>query len=75
MFKGQKIYPVCYRIYLNLKFEDHVRAKTYNCLWDSRINRWYFHEDEYMKSGIKTDILLHNELCPYMILNDTVQFV
>jgi len=75
MFKGQKTYPVCYRIYLNIKYEHHVRAKKYNCLWDSRINKWYFHEYDYEKSGIKSNIILHEELCPYMILNDVVVFV
>jgi hypothetical protein len=75
MFKGKKIYSVCYRIYLNLKYEDHVRAKTYNCLWDSRINKWYFHDDDYEKSCIKTDTVMHKELCPHMIVNGEVNCI
>lgn len=75
MFKGQKIYSVSCRIYLDIKFEDHVRAKSYKCLWDSRIHQWYFHEDDYVKSGIKRDTLLHNELSPYMIIDNVIHFV
>ena len=75
MFKGQKTYPACDRIYLNIKYGEHVRAKSYNCLWDSRINKWYFHEDDYDKSGIKIDTALREELSPYMMLNDTVMMV
>jgi hypothetical protein len=75
MFIGKKTYPVYYRIYLNIKFEEHVRAKSYNCLWDSRIKKWYFNEEDYVKSGIKLDAELHKELCPYMILNNAVVLV
>jgi len=75
MFKGEKMYPVCYRIYLNFKYEDSVRAKSFGCLWDSRQNKWYFHKDNYLKSGIKYSTVLHGELCPYMILNDTITYV
>ena len=69
MLKGEKIYPVCYRIYLNLNYGDSVRAKSFGCLWDSRQNKWYFHEDNYLKSGIKYSTTLHAELSPYMILD------
>lgn len=75
MFKGVKIYPVCYRIYLELQYEDSVRAKSYGCLWDSRLNKWYFHENNYVKSGIKYNPVLRTELRPYMILNNTVTYV
>ena len=69
MFKGEKIYPVCYRIYLSLNYGDSVRAKSFGCLWYSRQNKWYFHEDNYLKSGIKYSTTLHAELCPYMFLD------
>ena len=75
MFKGGKIYTVTYRIYLELKYEESSRAKSYGCLWDSRIHKWYFYEDDYMKSGIKNNSVLRKELCPYMILNDTNNYV
>jgi len=75
MFIGQKIYPVWYRIYLHLNFEHLERAKSYGCLWDSHIHKWYFHKEQYLKSGIKDNIVLHGELRPYMILNNVIHFV
>jgi len=75
MFKGEKIYPVCYRIYLNLNYEDSVRAKSFGCLWDSRQNKWYFHNDDYLSSGIKNNHILHNELRPHMITNNKITYL
>lgn len=70
-----KFYSPCYRIYLHLQYNEHVEAKSYGCLWDSRRNKWYFHNDEYVKSGIKNDIDLHNKLRPHMILDNKIQYL
>lgn len=75
MFKSKKIYPVCYRIYLNLRFDEHKRAKDYGCLWDSRQNKWYFYSDEYIRSGIKNNIDLYDDLRPHMIINNKIEFL
>jgi len=70
MFVGKKIYPVTSRIYLNLGFYDVNRAKGYGCLWDSRRNMWYFHDDEYKHARIEENIDLHTELKPFKIIGD-----
>jgi hypothetical protein len=80
MFKDSKVYPVrvypvSKRIFLNLKYEDVKRAKSYSCMWDAQRNKWYFHKDDYLKSGIKYNEKLHSELCPYMIINSEILYV
>jgi len=75
MFKGAKIYAACHRIYLDFKFEEDKRAKKYGCLWDSSRNKWYFHKEDYMKSGIKYNLTLHGELSPTMIIDGKIHYV
>jgi hypothetical protein len=70
MFVGKKIYPVTSRIYLKLDFFDVDRAKGYGCLWDSRQNMWYFHDEECECSGIMENVNLYTELKPFKIIGD-----
>jgi len=75
MFKPTKMCPSSSRVYINLRFTDHNYAKGFNCLWDSRINKWYLNKNDYTNSEINQSVLLHGELSPHMIIDGSVCYI